>query len=472
MKQEKGKSPISSLENIYPTDYFGDLLVKNYWLSKNHEGTKDEKISLIKDIICRIDSLSKKYKEEKSIIKGMKLLKRIGHRICTELDQAEANTKEKYFNILVVCPCYPDDKNYGGEFIRTRVKAYTAKGLNCCVIASSSRYQNTIHEKRPECDLIYCFYKNAPKLIEYFSQRSISIVTHSPHNYTLSELYEDRWYRSMYVYHGFESRNAQRLAFNEKIHARDANLIDNININAKKSALMSSLFKCGSAHIFVSNFLRRIAEIDASTTLINSHVIANPINPIFAYRERDYNGIKRIIMIRSFSRLNYGTDIAINAIEKLLSSSPHLENFITIAGTGCLYEEQTSFLRLNYPGICFINKHLTPVEMSDLYTSHHISLCPSRFDTQGVTLCEAMLTGLVCITHALPAIKEYADSTSCYMSKSSNSMEYYTLIHQAMNEKSETLASIGKKASDNINSRFTVSQTGDLELNLILGVKQ
>ena len=468
----KAKSFLSCRKSNCLTDYYGDLLVRNYWLSRDPNSSISKKYSLIEDLISRIDSLSKKNQGQTGVNKGMKYLKRIAHSICINLEQGKSDVKDKYFNILIICPSYPNDKSYGGEFIRTRVKQFKAKGLHCCVIATSGKYKKTIYEKRAECDLFFCFHKDALKMIEYYSQRSINIVTHSPQYYMLPASYGDRWYRSLYVYHGFESRNSQRLAFNDKLYVRDAKLIENINLNIRKSLMMSKLFKCGSSHIFVSNFLRKVAEIDASTSIINSHVIPNPINPIFKYRKRNFDDTRRIIMIRSFSKLNYGTDIAIKAIEKLLESFPDLDQFITIAGTGILYEEQTSFLRLNYPRICFMNRHLMPEEMSELYSSHHIALCPTRFDTQGVTLCEAMLTGLVCITHAIPAIKEYSDTSSCYMTESTNYMEYCDLIHQAINEKAETLASIGKKASANINSRFSIANTGGLEMDLILGGKQ
>lgn len=467
----KAKSIVNQITAHRLTDYYGDLLLRNYYLSKNPNSSLVEKHSLIKDLISRIDSLSKRNKGRTRMNNAMKYLKRIAHSTCISLNQTETEARDKYFNILIICPSYPDDKSYGGEFIRSRVKQFKAKGLHCCVIAASARYKKTIYQKRAECDLVFCFHKDAPKIIGYYSQRSINIVTHSVQKYMLDASPEDRWYRSLYVYHGFESRNSQRLAFNDQLLIRDVKLIENISANIRKSLMLSRLFKCGSSHIFVSDFLRKIAKIDSSTSAINSHVIPNPINPIFEYRKRDFDGIRRIIMIRSFSRLNYGTDIAVKAIAKLLDSSPDLEKLITIAGTGSLYEEQTSFLRLNYPRICFINKHLTPEEMSELYSSHHIALCPTRFDTQGVTLCEAMLTGLVCITHALPAIKEYADSSSCYMAESTNYMEYGDLIHQAVNENAETLASIGKQASEDINSKFSISNTVGLEMDLILGGK-
>ena len=54
---------------------------------------------------------------------------------------------------------------------------------------------------------------------------------------------------------------------------------------------------------------------------------------------------------------------------------------------------------------------------------HGVYLCPTRFDTQGVMLGEAMSSGMVTITNPVAAIPEFTDDASSLLPRPDDPVE-------------------------------------------------
>ena len=55
------------------------------------------------------------------------------------------------------------------------------------------------------------------------------------------------------------------------------------------------------------------------------------------------------------------------------------------------------------------NRFFTQEEIRDLHAEHGIFLSPTRFDSQGVSMCEASSSGLVTISSEVAAVPEFIE---------------------------------------------------------------
>ncbi|EMF0471359.1 glycosyltransferase family 4 protein, partial [Enterococcus faecium] len=141
----------------------------------------------------------------------------------------------------------------------------------------------------------------------------------------------------------------------------------------------------------------------------NSVIIPNGIDTNkFHYLPKDTLK-KKILLIRPFNSRKYATDIACKALE-LLSREPDFSDYsITIIGEGQYFERDTKNIS-NFDNVQLINKFLTPDEIAQFHSENGIFLCPTRQDAQGVSMCEAMSSGLVVVASNNTAIPEFVDN--------------------------------------------------------------
>lgn len=211
--------------------------------------------------------------------------------------------------------------------------------------------------------------------------------------------------------HGFEARDWRELAFNftdaelETLRPRlDA-------ANTQRAATMESVLSNPKVtKIFVSEFMKSVAEKFANTDSKNAHIIHNVIsNNDFPYRKKSEDHRKKILWIRSFSAHNYANDISSKTILEL-SKLPYFESLtISIFGDGKHFAKCTDPLR-HLDNVHIEQRFLSVEEMRAQHAKHGLALAPTRWDSQGLTLGEAMHSGLVPLTTNTAAIPQFLNS--------------------------------------------------------------
>ncbi|MFT3846471.1 MAG: glycosyltransferase family 4 protein [Lacibacter sp.] len=159
--------------------------------------------------------------------------------------------------------------------------------------------------------------------------------------------------------------------------------------------------------VFVSDWMRRITEWDTLSKIKQKTIIANPIDTeLFSYKQKDPELRKDILLLRSFGSNKYANDISAKAIQ-LLSVKPFFsELHFTIIGKGQLFQKITEPLK-QFQNVDLQERAVRQVMIPELHAQHGIFLCPTRQDAQGVSMCEAMSSGLVPITSNNTAIPEF-----------------------------------------------------------------
>jgi glycosyltransferase involved in cell wall biosynthesis len=213
--------------------------------------------------------------------------------------------------------------------------------------------------------------------------------------------------------HGAEIHPWHRRAFNYETDAeRDLAKLE----SDKRMSFWHSVLNTMPANlhmVFVSNSFAQEVFEDLGFDLPENQysIIHNPIDTErFAYHTKSVEQRKKILSIRPFASRQYANDISVQAILELSKQPFFKELEFRIIGDGKLFEEIVTSLH-QFPNVTIEQRFLTHSEIAELHREYGIFLCPTRWDSQGVSRDEAMSSGMVPITNAVAAIPEFVDKS-------------------------------------------------------------
>jgi len=327
-------------------------------------------------------------------------------------------------DLIVVSNTYPKNgrEKYGGEFIRARVDSYKEKGLKVLVIELTNDLIVTPRYWKEEGVLSFpcsCWRILQGKLTGFGG----SFFFHSPRIELTESIINlsDRGFGCTVFYHGFEVRDFRRLCFNYSIEDMSKQYFYLKDIHDQRMACARVLWgNVNIEKVVVSNYLKKIAFEDLHLTKVEKlHVIPNFIDSAYFSVGGPSSLLrKNILMIRPFTANNYAADIAIKAILEMEKDRPKdfSELSFTIVGFGRNFAEFTDILK-SYPNVDLVEKYQSKAELKEKFEHHGVYLAPTRFDTQGVTMCEAMSAGLVPVVNNTGGISEFANTQSAVLVK-------------------------------------------------------
>lgn len=213
--------------------------------------------------------------------------------------------------------------------------------------------------------------------------------------------------------HGHEALGWYRRLFNIKLK-ESAGFVKYILSNIRQMYRMHNLVKLSNKtgkikFIFVSNWMKDIMESDTVSRISNYIIIPNPVDTNqFFYRKKFAEDRFKMLLIRSFNSKKYANDIAINAL--VLLKEQHRDYFskleVAIYGKGYLFDKLVQPLRQS-SNIKLFNHFVENKNIPLIHQNYGVFLCPTRQDAQGVSMCEAMSSGLVPLSSNNTAIPEF-----------------------------------------------------------------
>ncbi|HCM89459.1 MULTISPECIES: glycosyltransferase family 4 protein [Vagococcus] len=354
-------------------------------------------------------------------------------------------------NILVLTQQYPSKENlYRNGFVHTRIKKYLELDdtLNFRVYVLSNN-KEIMHYKYDEIDVTV---GNEKELLKYLLEEKINhIFIHFLLKSMVPILLDERISKikkTVWV-HGYEALSWKRRLFN----FFNRHIIFDIIYNEKQLRSLKNYVsrENNTDFVFVSNWMKKIAEEDVKIEFKNSNIIPNGIDTDFYTYSNKKGKQKNILLIRPFNSRKYATDIALEAI-RLLSKEKNFSEFkITIIGEGKYLKKDIKGLE-NYDNVKIISKFLNKNEIKMYHEKNGIFLCPTRQDAQGVSMCEAMSSGLVPVTSNNTAIPEFVDEQEGYLCNTPEELK--DAIIDLQNDK------IIEKAS--VNSRLKIEKKCNL----------
>jgi glycosyltransferase involved in cell wall biosynthesis len=371
---------------------------------------------------------------------------------------------------LLISNIYPSQRDlYRNAFVHRRVKLYKDHGLDVDVYSLDSKGGLLDKYDFEGIEVLRGNYKGLEMILK--SKKYEKILIH----FVMKDIIEviDKvcydTHRIVWI-HGFEVSRWQRRAFNYTNEEINKNKdIWNQNDIIKMSFLRSIYTDDRYKFVAVSNWLKsKSCESDAQCKIKNCTVIPNVVDEnMFKYNKKNkYNRLK-ILSIRPFTANNYANDLTVKAILELSKKEFFTNLEFNIYGKGLLFKEITKDID-NFDNINLYEKFITQSEIANLHKEHGIFLCPSRLDTQGVSMCEAMSSGLVCISNDVAAISEYLIDKDCgILAKADDYIGLADAIEYLYYNEHEFLK-MSKNASEFIKFKCGIDATIKKELELIL----
>jgi len=370
--------------------------------------------------------------------------------------------------IVVISADYPAPDNvYGDVFVHTRLKQYQ-QHAQVNVIGFNAHLQTDREYAYDGIDVL------VTKDLEKFCNRIISAEPDVLIGHLIQGVYADFLLRlniPLIVFvHGYEALSWRRRMMNYRSLGDIRYLVPYMLENRKQLSKMKMLAKKSnegsSVHfVFVSNWLRKAVEEDFGMSIKSAHVIPNGIDTkLFEFNIKSANHRKKILLIRSFKAHNYANDLSLEAILLLQKKDFFNDLEFAIYGEGYLFDKLTHPLR-TLPNVKLYNTFTENKNIPAIHKDYGIFLCPSRLDTQGVSMCEAMSSGLVPITSPIGGIPEYAtDEVSSYQVRTSEEVAD-KIEHLYKNP--DTFLMMSQQARKAIETRCSITKTIPREMNLI-----
>lgn len=320
-----------------------------------------------------------------------------------------SNTEERY---LVLTNIYPNAENlYRNGFVHRRVKSYQEDQLPVDVFA----FQGSSLLNEYEFDGVRVFEGNQTSL-EYF-------LKHTNYKKILIHFINRNMYEAIEIgapntpvlvwIHAVEAERWTRRLFNVENNGMMARTIRTLpSNNNRRMKFIHELFSRQDDRyqfIFISEFIANVAQEDAGFQLADDRyrVIHNITDDsVFKFEKKDTELRKKIWTVRPFVNKKYGNDLTVKAILEL-SKRPLFDDLdFEIYGMGPQFDELLEPLR-QFKNVHIHERFLSQPEIAEIHRNKGIFLCPTRWDTQGVSMCEAMSSGVIAATNAVSCIPEF-----------------------------------------------------------------
>ncbi|MBQ8474588.1 MAG: glycosyltransferase [Clostridia bacterium] len=336
-------------------------------------------------------------------------------------------------DILIVTPSYPTEENkYFGGFVHSRVKAYKESGINFDLVCAH-QYPNTC---------TYTFEGIDVTRTNFFGLRQI--LSKKKYKTILLHFFDDRYAQildacdmsetNLYFWiHGPETlywdwSKMTDLYFTPETKLTDA-LVQKFEANDK---LIKRYNNYPNVHwVFVSEWIKNHSEKLINIKFNNSVVIPNFVDENnFDFVEKDPELRKKIFFVRRFENISkYAIDVNVRTILELSRRDFFDELEFNIYGTGEYYDTIIKPIK-DFPNVKLHKKFLTHTDISKVHKENGIGLFATRYDAQGVSMCEAAMSGLAIVSSQNDAIAEFLPSEKGILCDTENYVEYADLIEK------------------------------------------
>jgi len=365
---------------------------------------------------------------------------------------------------LLVSNGYPSkEKLYNNAFIHTRVKQYMNYNLDIDIFivgkksriyehdglqiqeGSTDELKEKLEDKKYDKILVHFAFKNLMNtILKATKDTPLMIWVHGAEALG--------WYRRLF-------------AFNIKRFYR---FFGYILINMIQMRFMNKLINSNRdiTFVFVSEWMKDILEKDSRTKgKIKKYVIIPNVvdDKIFDYSEKKESDRLKILSIRPYASKKYANDLSVKAVKELSSYPFFRELTFTFYGDGRLFNSVTKPLKV-YDNVILKKTMLTQHEISQLHKESGIMIIPTRQDAQGVSMCEAMSSGLVPITSNNTAIPEYTNNEVAYLT---NNVKGMVKAVEDLYNNPEKFLNMSNKASKYIQSKCEPKVVIEREIEII-----
>lgn len=311
--------------------------------------------------------------------------------------------------VLVITSRYPSQNNpYNHMFVHMRCVEMIRQGVDLEVFVPSNQNKNYVFEG------VKVRMLPSKEIVKNLSVDKI-LYLHLLNIYPLSNANGWVIYKyilkhnlpfAMYV-HGNEVQKFSSRMFDFSLNI-DTFLKwfkkDLLVIPKMKRFLSETKGRSNSAYVFPSLWMKKELESNLKLRLKKYHIIPNGIDTDLFKFHYGFNKRYNMLTLRPLSSNKYAVDIAIEVVKYMPKNYT-----LTIYGKGKYQKKYEKQIRENNleDRIFIKNKFIDRSELNDVFSNYGVFLSPTRMDAQGVSMCEAMASGLLTVSNDNTAIPEF-----------------------------------------------------------------
>ncbi len=311
---------------------------------------------------------------------------------------------------LLLTNHYPSyDDLYRNGFVHSRICGYRERGVQVDVFRLRPDEPVSYHEFE-DVNVITASQEALHQMLSNGRYKTVLVHFLSPAMWAVLQHHIDR-IKVLVWMHGAEFQPWHRRDFD---HQTEEQRTGEKVRSDKRMAFWRELLQPMPANlklIFVSRYFAEEVMEDLGFRIPKDHyaIMHNPIHTdVFRYEKKSLDQRKKALSISSYASRKYATDLNAKAIE-LLSNKPWFYDMeFRLIGDGPLFENTVALLR-KFKNVYIEQRFLKHDEIAALHKEYGIFLCPTRWDSHGVSRDEAMSSGLVPVTNAVAAIPEFVD---------------------------------------------------------------
>lgn len=367
--------------------------------------------------------------------------------------------------ILTLAPGYVSNSKNDYAFIHSRVKSYQLEGIESHVFVINNNSRNYIHED------VKVNIGSIDEFVEFVNTHNVEAIYVHFIDMTMIKAIKKlkKCSRLVIFIHGNEA-----LKWYERIFP---DMFPNFkSVLGFSHYVLSNIFSIPVIGKFVrttdkeitligvSNWMLDIAKKNWKCNNIKSVVIPNIIDErLFEYYPKDIKQRFKLLSIRSFNSGKYANDITVNIIEKLSEYDEFHKMEFLLIGDGFLFNKLTQKIK-NFKNVTLRREFLNHKEIFSLHREYGIFICPTRQDAQGVSMCEAMASGLIPITSNNTAIPEFIPQNMGLACNDEDEM-VQKILEIVRNE--ALFTNLSENVSNFIFKKCSSQKTTQLEINLL-----
>lgn len=375
---------------------------------------------------------------------------------------------------LVLTNSYPSEEDlYKNGFVHRRVKSYEQNNLNIEVFVLRPYYEKM---ESYTFENIKVFRGNEAHFEEFLRKNKYEkILIHFVNKPMINAIKVTTPETPIIIWvHGFEAEAWHRRWFNylESKESLESILRMRNGFYKEQMQLMRYLYTTKELNlqfVHVSKwFKEHVAECDARVKTQNAHIIPNVIDEdIFKFQEKDDDQRFKILSIRPYASRKYANDLSIAAVLEL-SKRPYFNRLeFSFYGDGKLFDETVAPIK-HFTNVKIKKAFLKQTQIAELHKQFGVFLCPTRWDSQGVSMCEAMASGLVPISINISAIPEFVEHRkSGLLANPEDPVDLADKIEK-LYFNHELFKRLSKQASDSIIEKCGKNVVVSKEMELIL----
>ncbi len=261
--------------------------------------------------------------------------------------------------------------------------------------------------------------------------------------------------------HGYEALRTRHHAYHQGWRRWSSLLHDR-----KKLRALRGMVEGAAGVVFVSRWLQETATRNLGIPGSLGRVIPNPVDMVRFHPPDPKSrtpGPPRGLLLRTL-RFQYGIDVAVQGLAGVGGTG------LTIVGSGPMEGPVRELITRTRAPVELRTESLHPDEVPALLREFDYFLAPSRTETQGLTMCEAMATGHPVVASSVGGIPEFVrDGVDGFLVPPDNPGALGAAVQRLVGSP-ETLVEMGRRAREGMEELCGVRNTLHRELALLTEV--